>query len=95
MSKIAVIQGHPDALGDHLCDALAQAYVDGAKPAGDQVEFFDLGQLNVPFLRTQKGWEMGISGTPRPLIAAQSALVEASHIVFISLPMASGISNGA
>ena len=83
MSKLVVIQGHPDASGDHLCDALAQAYVDGAKSAGHQVEFFDLGQLDFPLLRTKEDWEEGISGTPEMLKAAQSALIEADHIVLI------------
>ena len=83
MSKIAVVQGHPDASGDRLCDTLAQAYVDGAKSAGHQVEVFDLRQLDFPFLRTQKDWEKGILGTPETLKAAQSALIEANHIVLV------------
>jgi len=83
MSKIAVIQGHPDASGNHLCDALAQAYIEGAKSASHQVDFFDLGQLTFPLLRTQTDWEKGISGTPDVLREAQAAFVDADHIVFV------------
>ena len=48
-----------------------------------QLEYFDLGQLSFPLLRTQKDWEKGISGTPDVLKQAQTALTDADHIVFV------------
>lgn len=86
MSNIAVIQGHPDASGARLCHALANAYVEGAKSAGHQVEYFDLGKLEFPLLRTQDDWKKGITGTPDLLRDAQAAFVEADHI-FIIYPL--------
>ena len=38
MSRILVIQGHPDPAGGHLCHALAEAYVDAARAAGHQAQ---------------------------------------------------------
>ncbi|MEP1209229.1 MAG: NAD(P)H-dependent oxidoreductase [Rhizobiaceae bacterium] len=83
MSKIAVIQGHPDGSVNHLCHALAQAYIEGAESADHQVELVDLGQLDFPLLRDQKDWEKGISNTPEVLKTAQAAFVDADHITFI------------
>ena len=83
MSKIAVIQGHPDPSGNHLCHALASAYVDGALAAGHEVEQVDVGQLDFPILRSQKDWEKGDESTPKDLKKAQQAIVGADHLFVI------------
>ena len=36
--RIAIVQGHPDPAGKHLCHALADAYADGAARAGHAVD---------------------------------------------------------
>ena len=56
---VAIIQGHPDPSGDHLCHPLADPYVDGAIAAGHQVRRIDLAQLDFPLLRTQRDFETG------------------------------------
>ena len=83
MSKIAVIQGHPDASGNRLCHALASAYVEGALAAGHEIEQVDVGQLNFPILRSQEDWEKGHDRTPEDLQEAQRAIVEADHLFLI------------
>lgn len=35
--RVAIIQGHPDAAGGHLCHAFADTYRGGAVHAGHQV----------------------------------------------------------
>ena len=86
MSKIAVIQGHPDASGNHLCHALANAYVDGALAAGHEVEQIDVGHLDFPILRSQKDWEKGDENTPADLKEAQRTIVWADHL-FVIYPL--------
>ena len=86
MTKIAVILGHPDPSGNHLCHALANAYVDGALAAGHEVEQVDVGQLDFPILRSQKDWEKGDESTPKDLKKAQQAIVGADHL-FVIYPL--------
>ncbi len=83
MTKIVVIQGHPDPSGKHLCRALADAYVEGARSAGHQVGYFDTARLDFPLLRTQDDWQQGIAGTPESLKDVQAACVGADHLVLI------------
>ncbi len=83
MSKIVVIQGHPDPAGNRLCHALANAYIEGAKSAHHDVELVDVGRLNFPLLRSQAEWQHGADGTPEGVRDAQSACVDADHLVLI------------
>lgn len=80
MSKrIVVIQGHPDAAPHHLCDALAQAYSDGADDAGHQVRKITIANLEFPLLRSQQDWEKG--AVPASLAQAQTDIKWAEHLV--------------
>jgi NAD(P)H dehydrogenase (quinone) len=79
---ILVINGHPRA--DSLCDALANAYVEGARAAGHTVTTLNLRALTFdPVLRA--GY-----AEPQPLetdlVAAQEAIRAAGHIV-IAFPI--------
>ena len=51
--RIAVIQGHPDAAGHHLLNAMADAYAEAATQAGHQVRRIEVANLDFPMLRTQ------------------------------------------
>jgi hypothetical protein len=53
MTRIAMLQGHPDAASDHLCHALAAAYEKGASEAGHEVRKLDIARMEYQFLRTQ------------------------------------------
>lgn len=81
MTKILIVQGHPDAAHPHLCHALADSYRDNARDAGHDVETIDVGALDVPVLTSKAEW----MGPPRQafILDGQKAIERAEHIVFI------------
>lgn len=80
MSKrILVIQGHPDSSPHHLCNALAQAYCQGATEAGHQVRLITIADIEFPLLRSQEDWQKG--ETPGSLLPAQADIKWAEHLV--------------
>jgi len=78
---IAIIQGHPDRAGDHLCHALAEAYHKGAEEAGHEVRLITVAGLDFPILHTRTDWEKG--ETPPGLRAAQEVIFWADHLVIV------------
>ena len=80
MSKrILVILGHP--ADDSFCSALASSYLAGAKAAGNEVQLISLGKLSFdPVLHN--GYAT-IQELESDLVAAQTAIAWAQHIVFI------------
>lgn len=80
MSKrILVILGH--SVKQSFCGALADAYVKGAKAAGNEVQVMSLGDLSFdPLLRN--GYAV-IQELEPDLVAAQAAITWAEHIVFV------------
>ena len=83
MKQIAIIQGHPDPAGGHLCHALADAYGDGARAAGHSVTIIDVAHIDFPLLRSQQDWDAGRSATPPGLLAAQDSCIAADHLGLI------------
>lgn len=82
MSKtVAILQGHPDPAGRHLCHALADAYEEGAAAAGHRVLRVEIAQIEVPVLRDQRTFETG--ELPPALAAAKDAIVAADHVVLV------------
>jgi len=80
MSKrIAIIQGHPDARGNHLGHALAQAYAQGAEQAGNEIRFIDVAALQFSLLHTKEEWETG--APPEAIREAQRTISWADHLV--------------
>ncbi|MGW8393069.1 NAD(P)H-dependent oxidoreductase [Pseudoduganella sp. HUAS MS19] len=79
MSKILVIQGHPDPAGGHLCHALAQAYVAAAHAAGHQADTLTPARLDFPLLANAHEWEEG--EVPPALAPVQQAIAAAGHLV--------------
>jgi len=78
--RILLIQGHPDAGHDHLCEALEHAYEAGALGRGHEVRSIHLADLDFPLLRSQEEWEHG--PLPGSLQSAQDDIRWAEHIVF-------------
>ena len=80
MSKnILIILGHPD--GDSFCGALANRYEQAARTAGHIVKRFDLGSFKFdPILH--HGYKQ-IQELEADLLTAQTAIIEAQHLVFI------------
>lgn len=77
--RIAIIQGHPDPAGGHLCHALAEAYQNGAEQAGFHTDMIDVAHLEFAYLRTAKDWLE--EATPKNLEPVQQAIRHADHLV--------------
>jgi putative NADPH-quinone reductase len=80
MTRILLVQAHPDGSQPHFCHALAQAYEEGAREAGHEVQRVDLAALDFPLLRSRAEWEDG--PLPVSLKAAQDGIAWAEHLVF-------------
>lgn len=78
--RILLIQGHPDGGHHHLCEALEQAYEEGALEQGHEVRRIHLSELDFPLLKSQEEWERG--ELPPCLRTAQGDIRWAQHIVF-------------
>jgi putative NADPH-quinone reductase len=80
-TRIAIIQGHPDARGRRFGHAAADAYAEGAATAGHQVSRVEVARLDFPLLRTREEWET--APPPAAILGAQAAIAEAEHIVIV------------
>ena len=79
--NIVVIDGHPDPAPERFCHALAAAYENGARQAGNDVRRIAVGALDFPVLRTQA--EFMSASVPPDIAAAQEAIGWAGHIVIV------------
>jgi hypothetical protein len=79
--NILIVQGHPDPAGGHLCNALGDAYAEGAEAAGNPVRRIDLARYDFPILRSRIEFETG--SLPATLETARQDLVWAQHVVLI------------
>lgn len=79
--RILIINGNPDPSADRLSHALARAYRKGAEKAGHHVQQINIGDQNIPFLRTAAAF--AAQPVERSVIDAQSAFTAADHVVFI------------
>jgi putative NADPH-quinone reductase len=77
--RILLVQGHPDGVVPHFCNALADSYATGARKAGHDVRWARVAELDFPLLRSQETWEKG--DVPAGLLQAQSDILWAEHIV--------------
>ena len=80
MTRILLIQGHPDPAGGHFGHALAEAYAEGARAAGHSVDRLEVAGLEFPWLTSAAEFESG--QPPEAIRAAQRAIEEADHLVF-------------
>jgi putative NADPH-quinone reductase len=81
MARIAIVQGHPDPAGTHLCRALADAYADGAAAAGHEAQRIEVARLEFSWLRTKEEFEKG--ALPPALAPAQQAIGAADHLLIV------------
>lgn len=79
--NILVIQGHPDAHGDHYCHGLAKAYSDSATAAGHEVSTINVAELEFPLLRSQQEWSA--ESPPVDIKKAQNAIERANHLLIV------------
>ncbi len=80
-SRIVIIQGHPDPEGGHFCNALAQAYAEGARAASHKVDIIEAAQLDLPYIRNQAQWREKPSDPA--ILAVQETVGSADHLVII------------
>lgn len=78
-SGILVIQGHPDAQGNHFGHALADAYIKGARESGHEVNTITVAKLDFPLLHSKEEWENGEPA--KDIQQAQAEIERASHLV--------------
>jgi len=81
MTRIAIIQGHPDPHHGHFCHALAAAYAEGAAKGGHEVRRIDVADLDFPILRSKDEWESPLPDGP--LAEAQRTIVWAEHLMIV------------
>ena len=55
MTRILIIQGHPDPDPARYCRALAAAYAEGAREGGHEIRVLDLAALSIPPLGSRAG----------------------------------------
>jgi len=79
-SSICLLQGHPHATSSHFCHALADAYAQGATQAGHTVSRFDIGAMDIPFLRDPGDFA---TPAPEPVRQVQQAVLDADHLVVV------------
>ena len=80
-SRILIIQGHPDPLGQHFCHALADSYGGAATAAAHDVRRVDIARLDFPLLRSKREFDTG--ALPSVLAKAQEDIAWAQHLVLI------------
>lgn len=79
MTRILLIQGHPDPDTARLGRRLEDAYAQGADAAGHELRRIDLATLDFPLLHSQAEWRGAT--LPAALVPAQEAIAWAQHIV--------------
>ena len=76
--RILILDGHPDRdPAPHFLPALLDAYADGARAAGHEVERLRVATLDFPWLRSGGDWEP--ANTPADVTRLQAALTAADH----------------
>jgi len=81
VKRITIIQGHPDAAGHHLLNAMAEAYAEGATSSGHQVRRIEVAKLDFTLLRTQADFETG--ELPPTLVQPRDDMRWAEHWLFL------------
>ena len=79
MSRVLLIQGHPDAGQAHFGHALAEAYARGAQAAGHELRRIEVARLDFPLLRSQAAWQQG--ELPPGLAQAQQDIGWCQHLL--------------
>lgn len=81
MTRITLIQGHPDADPQRFCRVLAAAYAHGAREGGHELREIDVARLDFPLLRSRAQWTSPLP--PPGLHDAQEAIAWAEHLVIV------------
>src|SRR3546814_16761832 len=66
MTRITIIDGHPDPNGTRYVHALADAYAAGGEAAGHEVRRIEIAELDFPILRSAGEWRDNAHAAPIP-----------------------------
>jgi putative NADPH-quinone reductase len=77
--RILIVQGHPDSREERFCRALEDAYAEGARKGGHELQRIHLAAAEFSLLRTRDDWEKGAPNAQ--LREAQEMISWAQHIV--------------
>lgn len=80
MTRITIIDGHPDPAPERFVHALADAYAKSAEEAGHQVRRIELANLEFPLLRSAADWQ---KSAPTAIKHAQDDIRWADHLVIL------------
>ena len=81
MTRILIIDGHPDPDPARYLHALAETYAKGAAAAGHEVERLRVADMDFPLLRSETQWKE--SPVPPDIAAAQEKVIRAEHLVIL------------
>jgi putative NADPH-quinone reductase len=81
VTKILIIDGHPDPDSKRLCHALAASYWRGAREAGHEVRQITLSEMGIPPLTSRADWEKG--KLKKNIQESQNMIAWAEHMVII------------
>lgn len=81
MTRVAIIQGHPDPAATHFGHALAEAYAEAALAAGHEVKQIQVAALEFPLLRTEQEWHA--AAPPAAIAEAQRVVAWAAHLLIV------------
>ncbi len=81
MTRITLIDGHPDGEARHFVHALVDAYAEGAAESGHEVRRIRVAELDFPLLRSVDDW---LDAAPCEAIKrAQGDIQWADHVVIL------------
>lgn len=86
-TRIAIVQGQPDPVGTHFCQALADAYAAGALESCHEGRSIEVARLTFPWLCNKQ--EFGQVPVVSDIAAAQETLRWCGHLVVI-VPLLAG-----
>lgn len=81
MTRVLILDGHPDGNPARFCHALAESYAAGATGAGHEVRRVRLCDLDFPDLTRRDDWQT--PSTPAAVVAVQQDITWAQHLVII------------
>lgn len=84
MTRILILQGHPDPAGGHLDHALADAYREGAEQGGLAVDTYTIAHRDFPLLKSQAEF---LDETVPPAILEAQELIETAHHLVLVYPL--------
>lgn len=81
MTRILIIDGHPDPEPKHFIHAAAEAYGEGARAGGHEVRLIRIADLDFPLIRSFNQW----NNTPPPnsVAEAQADFKWAEHVAIL------------